>query len=116
MFSPKHQFLRDYESSERYHLHALTIREQLLGAMHPLTAISLNSLGELYSAQERYGEAEPLLRRALHIREVSLGSANTDVATVLENLARLLRNTAREAEAQELEERAKSIRNGKKTL
>jgi len=84
--------------------------------MHPHTAISLNNLGELYSAQERYDEAEPLLRRALHIREVSLGSANTDVATVLENLARLLHNTAREAEAQELEERAKSIRNGKKTL
>ncbi len=50
--------------------------------MHPLTSISLNNLGELYSAQERYDEAEPLLRRALHIREVSLGSANTDVATV----------------------------------
>src|SRR5260370_10052644 len=101
MFSPKHQFLRDYESSERYHLHALTIREQLLGAMHPHTARSLNNLGELYSAQERYDEAEPLLRRALHIREASLESANPDVATVLENLARLFHNNAHKAEPHE---------------
>ena len=84
--------------------------------MHLLTAISLNNLGELYCVQERYAEAEPLLRRALHIREVSLGSSNTDVATDLDNLASLLHNTSREWEAKELEEQAKSIRNKKKTL
>lgn len=88
--------------------------EQLLGAMHRHTARSLNSLGELYCAQERYAEAEPLLRRALHILEVSLGPTHTEVAAHLENLARLLHATARGREAQELEERAGSIRNGGK--
>ena len=83
--------------------------------MHPLTATSLNNLSELYCVQERYYEAEPLLRRALHIRETSFGSMNTDVGTTLENLARLLHNTGRGKEAQDFEERAKSIRSGKKT-
>ncbi len=35
---------------------------------HPTTATLLNNLAELYRAQGRYGEAEPLYKRSLAVR------------------------------------------------
>ena len=52
---------------------ALSLAERLFGPEHPDTAMSLNNLAELYRAQGRYGDAEPLHRRALAIREEALG-------------------------------------------
>ena len=39
--------------------------------IHPNTAQSLNNLAELYRAQGKYAQAEPLMQRALAIREKS---------------------------------------------
>jgi tetratricopeptide (TPR) repeat protein len=50
--------------AERLYRRALTIREQRLGAKHPLTAQSLGILAMLYADQGKYTEAEPLLKRA----------------------------------------------------
>ena len=44
---------------------ALEADERVLGPEHPDTLISVNNLADLYKAQGRYGEAEPLFRRAL---------------------------------------------------
>jgi tetratricopeptide (TPR) repeat protein len=40
-------------------------------------AESLNNLAELYRAQGRYTEAEPLYRRALAIQEAGFGSESS---------------------------------------
>ncbi len=73
-------------------------------------ATSLNNLAELYPAQGRYAEAEPLYQRALAISEKALGPEHPDVAQSLENYAALLRQTARANEAERMEARAKAIR------
>jgi len=44
------------------------IREKAFGPSHPIVAASLNNLAQLYNAQGRYMEAEPLFKRALSIR------------------------------------------------
>ncbi len=73
-------------------------------------ATSLNNLAELYRAQGRYAEAEPLLKRALATFEKALGPEHPHVATSLANYAALLRETGRATEAAKLEARAKAIR------
>ena len=77
----------------------------------PARALSLvNNLAELYRAQGRYAEAEPLYQRSLMIREKAVGPEHPHVATSLENYAALFRETARADEAERMEARAKAIR------
>jgi tetratricopeptide (TPR) repeat protein len=54
-------------------LRALEIEEKALGSDHPKVANILHNLADLYCAQERYSEAEPLYQRALTIREEVFG-------------------------------------------
>ena len=77
---------------------------------NPQVAITLDNLAKLYSAQGKYGEAEPLHNQALAIAEKALGSDHPQVATSLENYAALLRQTQRTAEAEKMESRAEAIR------
>jgi tetratricopeptide (TPR) repeat protein len=70
----------------------------------------LNNLADLYRAQGRYAEAEPLYKRSLAIRETALGPGHPDVATSLNNLADLYRAQGRYAEAEPLYKRALAIR------
>lgn len=66
--------------------------EQELGANHPDTTTSLNSLSELYHAQGKYAEAEPLLQRALAICEGTLGRTHPSTRIMRGNYATLLQN------------------------
>ncbi|MFM8922532.1 MAG: tetratricopeptide repeat protein, partial [Microcystis panniformis] len=43
------------------------------GKEHPAVATSLNNLANLYCAQGKYAEAEPLFLRSLEICEKQLG-------------------------------------------
>ncbi len=52
-------------------------------------ATSLNNLAELYRAQGRYAQAEPLYPRSLAIREKALGPEHPHVAASLSSLALL---------------------------
>jgi tetratricopeptide (TPR) repeat protein len=52
----------------------LAINKKALGPDHPDVAGSLNNLAELYRAQGRYAEAEPLHKRSLAISEESTWS------------------------------------------
>jgi len=62
---------------------ALKVAENTFGPDHPRVATSLNNLGEVYGAQGRYAEAEPLYKRALAILEEALGSEHPEVARML---------------------------------
>ena len=53
------------------------ILEQALGKDHPDVAASLNNLAELYRAQGRYADAEPLYRRSLADSGTGLGQGSS---------------------------------------
>ena len=89
---------------------ALAIAEKALGPEHPHVATSLNNLAELYRAQGKYAQAEPLYRQALAIVEKALGPEHPGIATMLENYARMLRVLNRHDEAEKMEARAQAIR------
>jgi tetratricopeptide (TPR) repeat protein len=81
----------------------------MLGPEHPATAASLNNLSELYRAQGKYEEAEPLYRRAMTIRQKTLGPEHPDTAQSLSNLALLYRFQGKYAEAEALYKRSLEI-------
>ncbi len=96
---------------ERYRTHKpWRMNEPEGGPDHPTTDTKLNNLAELYRAQGKYAEAEPLYKRALAIRENALGPHHQDVATSLNNLALLYRAQGRHAEAEPLYKRSLAIR------
>ena len=99
----------DYADAEKQWSDGLKEAEEF-GPEDPRLASSLNILAELYRAQDRYTEAEPLYKRALAIREKALGPEHPDVAQRQENYAALLRKIGRDVEASEMEVRAKAIR------
>ena len=76
----------------------------------PEVGASLENLADLYVAQGKYAEAEPLYRRALGIWERTLGREHPHVASSLDKYATLLRRMNRETEAAAMEARAKAIR------
>ena len=80
-----------------------------LGPGHLQVAASLNNLGELYRAQGKYTEAEPLYKRALAIAEKALGPGHPQVAASLNNLAGLYRLQGKYAEVEPLLNRALAI-------
>ena len=66
----------------------------MLGPEHPETLISVNNLAELYKAQGRYGEAEPLYKRALAASERALGPEHPDTLASVDNLAGPMKSRA----------------------
>jgi hypothetical protein len=77
----------------------------VLGDEHPDVATGLHNLAELYCAQRRYDEAEPLFRRALVIGERVLGPEHAQVVMTRAHYAAMLRETGRADEADRLEGR-----------
>jgi tetratricopeptide (TPR) repeat protein len=67
----------------------LAIREGTSPVQHLGVASILRNLGELYSNQGSYSEAEQLYRRALAIDEKVLGADHPDVAADMSDLALL---------------------------
>jgi hypothetical protein len=61
-----------------------------LGANHPDTGSSLNNLAELYRAQDKYTEAEPLFQRVLTICEQQWRPDHPTTRTVRQNYASFL--------------------------
>ena len=79
------------------------------GPQDPRLATSLNNLAELYRAQGRYAEAEPLHQRALAIREKALGPEHPAVGVSLSNLAALYSGQGKYADAEPLYKRSLAI-------
>ncbi len=75
-----------YAHAEQQLTDALTLAEKL-GMHDPRLVASLNKLAQLYYAQGKFKQAEPLYKRALEISEIILGADHPDLATNLNNLA-----------------------------
>ena len=78
---------------------------------HRIYADLLNNLAQLFYAQGRFGEAEPLLRRDLAILEKALGPDHPQVAKSINDLANLYLSQNRYDEAEPLLKRSLAIRN-----
>jgi Tfp pilus assembly protein PilF len=104
-----------YSEAEVLYQLALTIRVQVLGATHHETTSSLTNLGLLYRNQEKYAEAESLLKRAWKICGPWLTTEHLDTARVnqaaltLNNLALLYDDQEKYAEAEPLYVRVLAI-------
>lgn len=98
-----------YDKAERMRKGALAMRETLYPET-PILATTLNDLGEIYLAQGKYSEAEPVLKRALVIREKMDGQNDPDVAQTLQNLASVYLSRGNDYEAERLYRRALPIR------
>ena len=70
---------------------------------------SLNNLADLYQAQGRYADAEPLYQAVVGDMGKSLGPDHPDVAQSLNNLAVLYNNQGRYADAEPLFKRSLAI-------
>jgi tetratricopeptide (TPR) repeat protein len=77
--------------------------EQQQGAAHLDTAEAASILAELYRAQGKYEQAEPLYQRALAISEQQLGPQHPTTQIIRRNYVALLRTMGRDAEAVALE-------------
>ena len=74
-----------------------------------LVAWASNGLSHLLKRTNRFGEAEPLMRRALEIHVSAFGEEHPTAAACLSNLATLLQDTNRFGEAEPLMRRALEI-------
>ena len=99
--------LARWKESEEQQRHALAEATALANAK--LVARASNDLAQLLQHTNRFGEAEPLMRRALEIDEAALDKRHPNVAIRLNNLATLLRDTNRISEAEPLMRRALAI-------
>ena len=98
----------NYAEAERQWGSALKEAKRF-GPQDPRLATTLNNLAELYRAQGKYAEAEPLHKHSLAIREKALGPEHPEVATSLHNLALLYRAQGKYAEAEPLYNRSLAI-------
>ena len=101
--------LQNLQQAEELYLQALVDWKRALEHDHPQIALTLTGLGEVYLAQGRYAQAEPLLKEGLEIQEKALGPAHPQVAKVLLDYASLLRRQHYRREAAAIERRAKNI-------
>src|SRR3990170_1476431 len=59
----------DYNAGVKFAQEAFQYAKEKFGEKHPSTLTSMNNLAELYRAQGRYGEAEPLYKQALQLSQ-----------------------------------------------
>jgi hypothetical protein len=87
--------LGEYDQAEQQMDRALAWRRRHLGADHPDTLQSLDSLAVLYRSRGWYDQAEPLCKEALAGRRRQLGADHPDTLRSLNNLAALYRSWGR---------------------
>jgi len=76
-------------NGEPYLREALDIRRKVLPAGHWLTANIVSQLGECFTAQKRYIEAEPLLMEGYNGLKTSLGESHPRTAEASQRLVSL---------------------------
>ena len=73
-----------------------------MGAQHPDTLTSIDSMAALLLRQGKLGEAEPLCLEALEARRRTLGAEHPDTLTSINNMAELLQCQGKLSEAEPL--------------
>lgn len=68
---------------------SIELRKLVLGEWHPVYAMSLETLADLYCSMDEYSKAEPLYVQTLEIRKKALGERHPDYLKSLSSLAEL---------------------------
>ncbi|MDH3671668.1 MAG: ankyrin repeat domain-containing protein [Gammaproteobacteria bacterium] len=97
-----------YAHAEQQLTDALALAERL-GMHDPRLVVTLNKLAQLYYAQGKFRQAEPLYKRALEISAIVLGPEHPDLATNLSNLAAVYDAQGKHALAAPFHKRALTI-------
>ena len=84
---------------------ALTLRREIYGAVHPLVALSIHDLGEIYRMTNRWEESAAMFDEALRVLEASAGVDHAYAAPVLYHYGELRRMQGRHQEALEFYQR-----------
>ncbi|HSE58604.1 MAG TPA: tetratricopeptide repeat protein, partial [Nitrospiraceae bacterium] len=100
---------RNYAEAERQ-FRAAVEKAEAFGQEDRRVAVSLSQLADVYAAQRRYVEAEPVYGRALAIYQVVHGEDHPDVAAMLNNLGVVHRLHGQFSEAEPLLKRALAIK------
>ena len=79
----------DYTKAEQTFLRAMHEAERF-GAQDARVGTTLNSLGLVYRAEKKYGDAESAYRRALAVLEKTYGEGSIDVANINFNIATVM--------------------------
>ncbi|MDH3456620.1 MAG: serine/threonine-protein kinase [Gemmatimonadota bacterium] len=103
-----HKDAGEFEEAEEAFREALAIRERAPADTGQLAEV-WDALGTLYWVQDRYEEAEPLLRQALAARRSFHGSESGLVASSMNNLAALLDDVGQYDEAESLYREARAL-------
>jgi tetratricopeptide (TPR) repeat protein len=98
-----------YEEATRQLKQALSMRLQIFGPSHPLVAVSLNQLGNVYYQQHMLDEAYEQYVSALEIREQVFGPSHPSVATMYNNVGIVLQSKGDNEAALAQHERALAI-------
>lgn len=101
-----------YPGSEALHAarESLRLREQFARSDSLDMADALNTLGIILESDDKFDEAEPLLRKAVEIRTRLLGAESVSVASTLHNLGLVIAGRGQHAEAAALFEQSLSIK------
>jgi serine/threonine protein kinase/tetratricopeptide (TPR) repeat protein len=94
--------LGQYAEAQKHLERSVALRAAQLGADHPDTLASKNSLALLYWAQGKYHQAEALLNEVLQARKTQRGTDHADTLTSKNNLALLYKQQGKYAHAEPL--------------
>jgi tetratricopeptide (TPR) repeat protein/transcriptional regulator with XRE-family HTH domain len=97
---------RGQDQQTEMYRRALRIREQALGPEHLQVADALYWMGNVYSDQGAYEQAERLYRRALRVKEQVLGPEHSSLAFETQELATLYYHQKKYQQAEALYRRA----------
>jgi len=89
-------FFQQYALLKPYRIHSKSQEQQ--GAEHLDTARDASTLANLYEAQGKYEQAQPLYQLALTINEQQLGPEHPTTQRIRENSSALLRTMGCDAE------------------
>jgi len=82
-------FEGEYAEAEKWYFESITIREKVIGKVHPDYARSLSNLAGLYEQAGYYDKAEPLLLEAIAILEKTFGKEHRSYYSELSALGTL---------------------------
>lgn len=99
----------DFAEAESMYKRIVKSCEQELGRLHPSVAVVQQHLANLYCAQHRYGDAEPLLVKTFKIKLRCLGRHSLDVALALRNLTEVWEHLGKFEEAARARARASEL-------
>jgi tetratricopeptide (TPR) repeat protein len=91
---------------------ALTLRREIYGAVHPLVALSVHDVGEIYRMTNRWDESAAMFDEALRVLEASVGADHAYAAPVLYHYGELRQMQGRHQEALELYQRTIRVMEG----